>query len=157
VRFVPQGWRPLLTTLAFFTLGGIVLFALWRTAADISFDALVAALGSLRFTTLLSALAATLLSYAVLVGYDFLALRYGGIRLPLLTILLASFCGYAIGNAIGLGMFSGGAVRYRFYSAAGLSSLQIAGLVSFISFAFGIGTFTITSICIELRAHEIRP
>jgi len=155
VRFVRQHWRPLLTTLVLFTLGGIALLALWRAAADISFDALVAALGSLRLTTLISALAATLLSYAVLVGYDFLALRYGGIRLPLLTILLASFCGYAIGNAVGLGTFSGGAVRYRLYSAAGLSPAQIARVVGFISFAFGVGAFTITSLCIELRAQEI--
>jgi phosphatidylglycerol lysyltransferase len=155
VRFVRQHWRPLLTTLALFALGGILLLALWRSVADVSLDALVAALGSLRLTTLISALAATLFSYAVLVGYDFLALHYGGIRLPLLTILLASFCGYAIGNAVGLGTFSGGVVRYRLYSAAGLSPTQIAGVVGFISFAFGVGAFTVTSLCIELRAQEI--
>ena len=145
----------MLTTLALFMLGGIVLLTLWRTAIDISFDALVAALGSLRLTTLISALAATLLSYALLVGYDFLALRYEGIRLPLLTILFASFCGFAIGNAVGLGTFSGGAVRYRLYSTAGLSPTQIARLVGFIFFAFGVGAFTITSLFIELQAQQI--
>jgi phosphatidylglycerol lysyltransferase len=41
------------------------------------------------------------------------------------------------------------------YSAAGLSPTQIARIVGFISFAFGVGAFTITSLCIELRAQEI--
>ena len=68
VRFVRQhrGWRPMLTIFAFFTLGGIALLALWNAAAHISFEALVAALGSLPFTSLVSALAATLVSYACL-------------------------------------------------------------------------------------------
>ena len=155
VRFVRQLWRPLLTTLALFALGGILLLALWRSVADFGFDDLVAALGSLRLTTLISGLAATLLSYAVLVGYDFLALHYVGIRLPLLTVLLTSFCSYAIGNTVGLGTFSGGVIRYRLYSATGLSPTQIARVVGFISFAFGVGAFSVTSLCIELRAQEV--
>jgi phosphatidylglycerol lysyltransferase len=155
VRFVRRRWQSLLTTLALFALGGIVLWALWRAVADISFDAVMVALGSLHLTTLISALAATLLSYAVLAGYDFLAFQYGGVRLPAATILLASFCGYGIGNAVGLGTLSGGAVRYRLYSGAGLSPKQIALIVGFISFAFGAGALTITSLFIELRAQEI--
>ncbi len=145
----------MLTIFAFFALGGIVLLALWNAAAHISFEALVAALGSLPFTSLVSALAATLVSYVVLVGYDFLALRYEGTRVPLPTIFLASCCGYAIGNAVGLGAFSGGAVRYRVYSAAGLSPAQIARVVGFISLAFGVGVSTITLLGIDLRAQEI--
>jgi phosphatidylglycerol lysyltransferase len=155
VRFVPRHRKPLLTTLVLFALSGIALLALWRAAGDIQFEALVAALDSLRFTTLLSAVAATLLSYAVLAGYDFLAFQYGGIRLPAATILVTSICGYGIGNAVGLGTLSGGAVRYRLYSAAGLSPKQIALIVGFISFAFGAGALTITSLFVELRAPEI--
>jgi phosphatidylglycerol lysyltransferase len=148
-------WRSLLTTVLFFAVGGIVLLALWRAVADISVDAVVTALGSLRLTTLLLALAATLLSYALLAGYDVLALRYAGIRLSPAMILLASFCGYGIGNTVGPGTLSGGAVRYRLYGAAGLSPKQIALVVCFISFAFGLGAFVVTSLFVELRAQEI--
>jgi len=35
-------------------------------------------------------------------------------------LFLASFCGSALGNAVGFGALTGGAVRYRIYGAAGL-------------------------------------
>ena len=71
------------------------------------------------------------------------------------TILLASFCGFAIGNAVGLGAFSGGVVRYRLYIAAGLSPGQIARTIVFISIAFGIGLATISALGLLLHAGEV--
>ncbi len=58
---------------------------------------------------------------------------------PLKTVLLTSFCGFAIGNSVGLGAFSGGAVRYSLYTAAGLSPGRIPRVIVFISIAFGVG------------------
>ena len=61
---------------------------------------------------LLGSLAATLVSFIALLGYDLSGLRYVGARPPLRAVLLASFCGFAIGNTVGLGAFSGGAVHW---------------------------------------------
>jgi len=95
--------------------------------------------GRHRQRTFAAALAATALSYLALIGYDVSALRYARAHAPSSTILLASFSGFAIGNSIGLGAFSAGAVRYRLYTAAGLSPDQIARVVLFLSIAFGVG------------------
>lgn len=65
------------------------------------------------------------------------------------------FCGFAIGSTVGLGAFSGGAVRYRLYSAAGLSPGQIARVIFFIAIAYGIGLATITALGLALRAEEV--
>jgi phosphatidylglycerol lysyltransferase len=46
---------------------------------------------------------------------------------------------YAIGHNVGLNTFSGGAVRYRAYSALGLSAKQIATIVAFGTFTFFLG------------------
>ena len=96
------------------------------------------------------ALGATAVSYATLFGYDLSGLRYARARPPLSSVFLASFCGYAIGNAVGLGALSGGAVRYRIYTAAGLSPGQIARVILFISAALGIGLATIAGLGLVL-------
>ena len=146
--------RPLIGITAL-ALGGMVLWALQKACAGISFDAMVAALRATSPVALLGSLAATFLSFIALVGYDLSGLRYVGARPPFKVVLLASFCGFAIGNTVGLGAFSGGAVRYRFYSAAGLSPGQIASVIFFIAIAFGIGLATIAALGLVLRAGEV--
>ena len=136
-------------------LGSIILWGLQKATAEISFDALVAALRATQTSTLLVALAATVVSYGALVGYDLSGLRYAGARLPLRTVFLASLCGYAIGNAVGLGAFSGGAVRYRIYTAAGLAPGQIARVICFISAALGMGLAVVAGLGLILRASQV--
>ena len=98
---------------------------------------------------------ATAVSYAALLGYDLSGLRYARARPALSSVFLASFCGYAIGNAVGFGAFSGGAVRYRIYTAAGLSPGQIVRVILFISAALGIGLATIAGLGLVLCAHRV--
>lgn len=101
------------------------------------------------------ALAATAVSYMTLFGYDLSGLRYARARPPLSSAFLASFCGYAIGNAVGFGALSGGAVRYRIYTAAGLSPGQIARVILFISVAIGLGLATVAAIGLVLCADRL--
>jgi phosphatidylglycerol lysyltransferase len=133
----------------------MVLWGLQKATAGISFDAMVATLRATSPSALLASVAATFLSFVALLGYDLSGLRYVGARPPLTAALLASFCGFAIGNTVGLGAFSGGAVRYRLYSAAGLSPGQIARVIFFIAIAFGIGLATITALGLVVRAEEV--
>ena len=63
----------------------------------------------------------TLLNYAILVGYDWFAVRWVGEKdLPLRKIALASFTGYAFSYNFGATLF-GTSIRYRLYSAWGVS------------------------------------
>jgi uncharacterized membrane protein YbhN (UPF0104 family) len=86
----------------------------------------------------------------MLTGYDALALRY--IRYPLAygRIALASFIGYALSHNIGLSLFTGSAIRYRFYAAWGLSTAQIAGVVAFCTLTLWLGTRAIGGIAFLL-------
>src|ERR1700722_4141239 len=157
-----RGWngrggplRPLLVAFLALLLVGMVLLGIEREAAEIDFQLLVTTLRATPAASLAAALAATALSYLALIGYDVSALRYARAHAPLRTILLASFSGFAIGNAVGLGAFSGGAVRYRLYTAAGLSPGQIARVVLFLSIAFGVGLCTIAALSMILEASEV--
>ena len=135
--------------------GGMLIWGIKKEIAQIDFHLLVSALRATATSSLAAALAATALSYLALVGYDVSGLRYARARAPLKSILLASFCGFAVGNCVGLGAFSGGAVRYRLYTAAGLSPGQIARAILFISIAFGAGLGVIAALGLILHAREV--
>ena len=88
----------------------------------------------------------TAVSYWILTGYDTLALRHLGRRLPYRRTALASFLGYAFAHNIGLSMLGGAAPRYRLYSAWRLSPIEITTLVAFAAVMFWLGSLTITAI-----------
>jgi phosphatidylglycerol lysyltransferase len=157
-----RGWqwingmpRSLLIALPALALGGMAFWGIEKETAQLDFQLLVSALRATPTANCAAALAATALSFLALVGYDLSGLRYAHAHAPLRTILLASFCGFAIGNAVGLGAFSGGVVRYRLYTAAGLSPGQIARTILFISIAFGTGLATISALGLLLHAGEV--
>ncbi len=103
-------------------------------------------IGSLRALPLGAcwlAIGLTVLSYLVMTGYDALALRYVGQKLPYRNIGLASFIGYAFSNNVGLSMLAGASVRYRLYSAWGLSGEKIAVVVFFCTISLWLGFFAV--------------
>ena len=135
--------------------GGMLIWGIKKEIAQIDFHLLVSTVRATSTSSLAAALTATAVSYLALVGYDVSGLRYARARAPLKTILLASFCGFAVGNCVGLGALSGGAVRYRLYTAAGLSPGQIARAILFISIAFGVGLGVIAALGLILHAREV--
>ena len=77
--------------------------------------------GHLRTAKLLRAAFFTCAGYSCLTLYDALAVRFAGARVPYPRVALISFMGYAIGHNVGFNTLSGGAVRYRAYTALGLA------------------------------------
>jgi phosphatidylglycerol lysyltransferase len=101
--------------------------------------------------SLLLAISATIASNGVLIGYDLSGLRYIRARVSWRVAALASFCAYALGNVVGFGPLTGGAVRYRFYSAAGLEPGRIARLILFCATAGGLGILGVAGASLLLE------
>ena len=95
---------------------------------------------------LLLALALTFLSYLIMTGYDLLALRYVHHPLPYGRVAMASFVSYAFSNSMGFGMIAGASVRYRLYTAWGLSAFDITQIVSFCTLTLWLGFFTLGGV-----------
>ncbi|GEO40982.1 hypothetical protein SAE02_51300 [Skermanella aerolata] len=117
----------------------LALFALYHLAYDFDYDDVAAHVGALSGTVLAASLLLTALSFFALTGYDYLAIRYAGAELPWRTTALAAFTGYAVSNSVGFAMLSGGSIRYRIYSAAGMSAGKVAKVVAFCGLTFGFG------------------
>jgi phosphatidylglycerol lysyltransferase len=90
-------------------------------------------------TKLLRAAFFTCAGYGFLTLYDALAVRFAGAHIPYPRVALISFMGYAIGHNVGLNSLSGGAIRYRAYTALGLSAKQIATIIAFGTLTFFLG------------------
>ena len=131
-----QKIAPIALALALFALGILALYHLLKPvrASDV-----ITQIHTTPWNTLLSAFAATIAGYAALVGYDWSALRALGKKIPLWAVTIGGFLGYSFGNTIGISVLSGGAVRYRVYSAFGLTLFEIASVSTFTALAFGFG------------------
>jgi len=115
------------------------LYALHRLLGEVRYTEVIAQFRALPAAAVAIAFGATAASYLALNGYDWSALRYAGKQVSWHRMALASFCGFALGNTIGLGVVSGGAVRYRIYSAVGLDAGDIARIALFCGVSFALG------------------
>lgn len=88
-------------------------------------------------SALLGAMGATFVGFIILLGYEWSASRYAAVMLPPRAVLLGGFTAFAIGNALGLSLLSGGSVRYRLYARHGLAASDVARMTLFASLSLG--------------------
>lgn len=87
----------------------------------------------------------TVLNYLILVGYDLLAIRWVGQRLPLWKIAWASFTSYVFSYNFGATLF-GTSVRWRFYSVWGVPLVKIVELLLILGLTFWFGLFALAGV-----------
>ncbi len=131
-----KGFFPLLLGALLFGLG---LYALQRLLHSVDPADIAAEVRATPASTLALALGATALGYLALIFYDWFALRFIGRSLAPGVVAIGGFLGYAFGNTIGVSLVSGGAVRYRIYSAVGLNAFEVAAISGYIAMALGTG------------------
>jgi len=105
----------------------------------------------LSSVTLFSALFLGILSYLIMTGYDFLALRYIHHPLSYTKTALASFIGYAFSNNIGFSMIAGASVRYRLYTAWGLTTFEITQVIGFCTLTLWLGFLALGGVVFLLE------
>jgi len=142
-----QNTIPVLVGMVLFGLGVYALSHMLRTVkvADV-----VDNVRATPWSHLLAAFGATIVGYLSLIGYDWTGLRYLGKKVSLRIVALGGFLGYSFGNTIGISIISGGAVRYRIYSTAGLNAFEIAAVSTYIALAFGFGVTVVGSAALVM-------
>ena len=136
LELVSQYRQPLglVVTLLLF---GIALVACRHLLSELDIYALHDSLLSVPKPALGGALLATVVGFVILLGYEWSASRYAGVHLPRPTLAMGGFCAFAIGNAIGLSLLSGGSVRYRLYARHGIGGAEVARMTLFASLSLG--------------------
>ncbi len=89
--------------------------------------------------------------YFTLTFYDLFALRaVGRADVPYAIAALAGFTSYAVGHNLGASAFTGAAVRYRIYSANGLSVVDVARVCFVAGLTFWLGNATVLGLGIAM-------
>jgi uncharacterized membrane protein YbhN (UPF0104 family) len=89
--------------------------------------------------------------YFTLTFYDLFALRTIGRRdVPYRIAALTGFTSYSVGHNVGASVFTGGAVRYRIYSAWGLDAIAVAKVCFIAGLTFWLGNATVLGLGITL-------
>jgi phosphatidylglycerol lysyltransferase len=134
----------------------LLLWAAQHLSARFDYHSVVRTLHRFPAAVLLEALLATALSYAALVGRDAVALRYLGAAVPRSTLCVGAFVGSALGNAVGFGVLTGGAVRYRVFGAAGVPPGRIARLLVLTATTFALGLVLFGALGLLIAAPALR-
>ncbi|MGH8585121.1 MAG: lysylphosphatidylglycerol synthase domain-containing protein, partial [Gammaproteobacteria bacterium] len=143
--------KKLLVQIGAFVSLTIVCLALWvvyRTLQSIQLSDVLEQFRALPATSILLAFLLTASAYFVVTGYDVLALYHLGRPVPYRRAALAGCLANAFGTNLGFAVVTGGAIRYRIYSNAGLSALEIAGVttMSAVTASLGVGFLLILSL-----------
>lgn len=127
-------------------------YLLYRELQGISLAEVENSLRAIPHHNYLLAFLSTVVAYVALAWYDRIALLHLGVsHISWLFVSVCSFTTYALSHNIGASVFSGALVRYRAYSAKGLTAAQVAVLVALCSFTFGLGTLLLGGVVLTFN------
>ena len=133
------GWNKIgfLASFAVLCLAG---FALYRMLRHVEPARVLEAIGNVPASTIGLAAVFVAGAYFTLTFYDFFSLRtIGAKHVPYRIAALGAFASYSIGHNLGATVFTGGAIRFRIYSAWGLSLLDVAKIAFVTGLTFWLG------------------
>ncbi|HVV42794.1 MAG TPA: UPF0104 family protein [Nitrobacter sp.] len=85
--------------------------------------------------------------YFTLTFYDLFAVRaIGASHVPYRINALTAFTSYSVGHNVGASVFTGGAVRYRIYSAWGLNAIDVAKICFLAGLTFWLGNAAVLGL-----------
>jgi uncharacterized membrane protein YbhN (UPF0104 family) len=142
-------WIGIALSTTIIIAASIALFILLR---DIKIERVIAAIQATAPRAILVAALFVACGYLTLTGYDFFALRTIGRRdIPYRIAALASFMSYAIGHNLGATAITGNMVRYRIYSAHGLSLVEVAKIAFITGLTFWLGNAFVLGFGMTLK------
>ncbi len=133
----------------------VAAWLLYDRLKEYTFGQIREAIAAMPTWHIVAASLLTVLNYVILIGYDWLAVRWVGEKnLPLRKIALASFAGYAFSYNFGATLF-GTSIRYRLYSAWGVPLLKIVKLLVILGLTFWFGVFALAGVVFVVAPFSI--
>jgi len=129
------------------TIIAVACYILFHMLRDIDLDDLWETLQATEPKSVLLAALFVAAGYFTLTFYDLFAVRaIGRTDVPYRTTALAAFTSYSIGHNVGASVFTGGAVRYRIYSAWGLNAIDVAKICFLAGLTFWLGNAAVLGL-----------
>src|SRR4029077_4907692 len=132
------------------TVIGIACYVLYHMLRDIDTFEVIEAIKSTEPRQIALAALFVAAGYFTLTFYDLFAVRaIGHSNVPYRVNALAAFTSYSIGHNVGASVFTGGAVRYRIYSAWGMNAIDVAKICFLAGLTFWLGNAAVLGLGIS--------
>ena len=129
------------------TVIAIACYVLYHMLRGIDVDEVIQAIKQTDYSSIALAALFVMAGYFTLTFYDLFAVRaIGRTDIPYRINALAAFTSYSIGHNVGASVFTGGAVRYRIYSAWGLSAIDVAKICFLAGLTFWLGNAAVLGL-----------
>src|SRR4029079_19702077 len=126
------------------TVIGIACYVLYHMLRGIDSNEVLEAIKATEARSIVLAALFVAAGYFTLTFYDLFAVRaIGRTDIPYRVNALAAFTSYSIGHNVGASVFTGGAVRYRIYSAWGHDAIEVAKISFIAGLTFWLGNITV--------------
>jgi len=138
----------------------VLAFAAWglsKIADQVTLKDVVAEVKATPTHLIFAAAASAAISYVVLIGYDWLATRHLGYTIKWPTLAAASFASFTVSHALGVTVLTGGTVRYRIYTRAGVKAADIAMIILLCGWTFWLGIVFVAGIGLLVSPHLAMP
>lgn len=122
------------------TVIGVACYVLYHMLRGIDTNEVIDAIKGTEPRQIVLAALFVAAGYFTLTFYDWFAVRaIGRTDVPYRVNAMAGFTSYSIGHNVGASVFTGGAVRYRIYSAWGLNAIDVAKVCFLAGLTFWLG------------------
>lgn len=129
------------------TVIGVACYVLYHMLRGIDSNEVIEAIKATESRQIVLAALFVAAGYFTLTFYDWFAVRaIGRTDIPYRVNALAAFTSYSIGHNVGASVFTGGAVRYRIYSAWGLNAIDVAKICFLAGLTFWLGNAAVLGL-----------
>src|ERR1700709_617564 len=129
------------------TVIAIACYVLYHMLRGIDVDDVIEAIKQTDYSSIALAALFVTAGYFTLTFYDLFAVRaIGRPDIPYRVNALAAFTSYSIGHKGAARVFTGGAVRYRIYSAWGLNAIDVAKICFLAGLTFWLGNAAVLGL-----------
>src|SRR5881394_1830142 len=129
------------------TVIGIACYVLYHMLRGIDTNEVIEAIKETEPRQIVLAGLFVAAGYFTLTFYDLFAVRaIGHSQVPYRINALSAFTSYSIGHNVGASVFTGGAVRYRIYSAWGLNAIDVAKICFLAGLTFWLGNAAVLGL-----------
>jgi phosphatidylglycerol lysyltransferase len=138
-------------------LAALAGWVLWRTFQRISFADVLAQMQAVPVSTLALAGLCAAGAFTVLALYEVAVVRYVKQAVGRAKPMLTAYIAFPLGHAVGQAMLSGGALRYRMYTPAGLSATEVGATVLLANMPYALGFGLLLDISLVFAAELLEP
>lgn len=130
----------------------IAFVVLHKLSTQVHWQDVKSDLSALPISVVTASIGFTIVSFIALSMYDVLAVHtVAKGKVPLKIAVFAGTSGYAVSNLLGFSWLTGGAIRYRIYSALNLDLTLVASIIAAAWFTFWLGIMFLMGVLLTFH------